>query len=148
VTGSGSRLGLGRGAGAKIAPWRLIALALVPVLVLIVIASFAASLGGDTANVDLPSFAEYYEFAIVPISLFAAIVAPLLVCPDRQDGVLALYAARPITVTDYVAARWAAFLTVAAVATWLPEALLFGWTALDALPVVTEDTTYILLPGD
>jgi hypothetical protein len=23
-----------------------------------------------------------------------------------------------------------------------------GWTALDASPVVTEDTTYILLPGD
>lgn len=125
-------LGLGRGAGAKIAPWLLIALTLVPVVVLIVIASFAASLGGDAANVDLPSFADYYGFAIVPISLFAAIVAPLLVCPDREDGVLALYAARPITITDYVAARWAAFLTVAAVATWLPEALLFGWSALDA----------------
>jgi ABC-2 type transport system permease protein len=125
-------LGLGRGAGAKIGPWLLIALALVPVLVLIVIASFASTLGGDAANIDLPTFSDYYEFAIVPIGLFAAIVAPLLVCPDRQDGVLTLYAARPITITDYVASRWAAFVTVAAVATWLPEALLFGWSALDA----------------
>ncbi|HEX7527243.1 MAG TPA: hypothetical protein VF327_13095, partial [Gaiellaceae bacterium] len=55
-------LGLGRGAGAKIAPWLLIALALVPVVVLIVIASFAASLGGDAANIDLPTFADYYGF--------------------------------------------------------------------------------------
>ena len=45
---------------------------------------------------------------------------------------LSLYAARPITATDYIAARWAAFLTVSAVVVWLPEALLFGWNALDA----------------
>ena len=35
-------------------------------------------------------------------------------CPDRRDGVLSLYAARPITPLDYVGARWAAFLTVGA----------------------------------
>ena len=40
--------------------------------------------------------------AIVPLGLFAAVVAPLLVCPDRRDGVLSLYAARPITPLDYV----------------------------------------------
>ena len=45
---------------------------------------------------------------------------------------LSLYAARPITATDYIAARWAAFFTVAVVVVWLPEALLFGWNALDA----------------
>jgi ABC-2 type transport system permease protein len=125
-------LGLGRGAGAKIAPWLLIAFALIPVLILIVISSFAASLTGDDSDVELPSFAEYYEFAIIPIGLFAAIVAPLLLCPDRRDGVLSLYAARPITAVDYVAARWASFLTVSTVAVWLPEALLFSWNALDA----------------
>jgi ABC-2 type transport system permease protein len=125
-------LGLGRGAAAKIAPWLLIAFALVPVLVLIVVASFAASFGDDPADVDLPSYAEYYEFAIVPIALFAAIVAPLLVCPDRREGVLSLYAARPITALDYVGARWAAFLTVSLVTAWVPDLLLFGWNTLEA----------------
>lgn len=125
-------LGLGRGAAAKIAPWLLIALALVPVLILIVIASFAGSVSGDSSEVDLPSYAEYYDFAIIPIGLFAAVVAPLLLCPDRRDGVLSLYAARPITPLDYLGARWASFLTVSAVAVWLPEALLFGWNTLDA----------------
>ncbi len=125
-------LGLGRGAGAKFAPWLLIGLAFVPVLVLVVIASFAGRTGSGADEFELPSYAEYYEFAIVPLGLFAAVVAPLLFCPDRRDGVLSLYAARPITATDYVAARWMSFLTVAAAVAWLPEAVLFTWNALDA----------------
>jgi ABC-2 type transport system permease protein len=126
-------LGLGRGAGAKIAPWLLISFALIPVAVLIVLASFASSFGDEGAEeLDLPSYAEYYEFAVLPIALFAAIVAPLLICPDRRDSVLSLYAARPITPPDYVAARWAAFLTVATVAAVAPEVILFAWNALDA----------------
>jgi ABC-2 type transport system permease protein len=70
--------------------------------------------------------------ALVPLSLFAAVVAPLLLCPDRRDGVLSLYAARPITPTDYVGARWSAFVTVSAIAAWLPVAVLFTWNGLDA----------------
>jgi ABC-2 type transport system permease protein len=130
-------LGLGRGAGAKVAPWLLIGVALVPVLVLIVIASFAASLAGESSEVDVPSYADYYGFAVIPIGLLAAIVAPLLLCPDRRDGVLSLYAARPISPTDYVLARTAAFFTVALAAAIVPEAILFGWNALDASSTVS-----------
>jgi len=125
-------LGLGRGTSAKIAPWLLIALALVPMAVLVVIAAFVGSTPSNPDDFELPSYAEYYEFAIVPLSLFAAVVAPLLLCPDRRDGVLAMYAARPITATDFVAARWTAFLTVATVVACLPEAVLFTWNLLDA----------------
>lgn len=124
-------LGLGRGAGAKIAPWLLLGLALVPILVLVVVSAFV----GPPQNADdfeLPSYGDYYDWAMVPLGLFAAVVAPLLVCPDRRDRVLALYAARPITPLDYVGARWAAFLTVALAAAWLPEAILFVWNVLDA----------------
>jgi ABC-2 type transport system permease protein len=124
-------LGLGRGTGAKIAPWLLLGLALVPILILVVIAAFVGP--AETADdFELPSYAEYYDWAIVPLGLFAAVVAPLLVCPDRRDGVLALYAARPITPLDYVGARWAAFLTVSLLAACMPEAILFAWNALDA----------------
>ena len=125
-------LGLGRGVGAKVAPWLLLGLALVPMVVLLVIAAFVDTSTADPDDFELPSYAEYVEWAIVPLGLFAAVVAPLLLCPDRRDGVLALYAARPITPLDYVGARWAAFLTVALGAAWLPEALLFAWNALDA----------------
>jgi ABC-2 type transport system permease protein len=126
-------LGLGRGAGAKIAPWLLIAIALVPAVVIVVIAAFVGTAtSGDNGGVNIPSYAEYYNFAIAPLSLFAAIVAPNLTCSDRRDGVLALYAARPISPIDYVASRWAAFLSVAFTVAWAPEAILFTWNALDA----------------
>jgi ABC-2 type transport system permease protein len=125
-------LGLGRGVGAKVAPWLLLGLALVPMAVLLVIAAFVDTSTSDPDDFELPSYAEYVEWAIVPLGLFAAVVAPLLLCPDRRDGVLALYVARPITPLDYVGSRWAAFLTVALAAAWLPEALLFAWNALDA----------------
>lgn len=99
---------------------------------MIVIASFAASVGGDEEDFDLPSYPEYYEFAIVPIGLFAAIVIPLLLCPDRRDGVLALYAARPIGAVDYVGGRWAAGLAVTAAMAWFPALVLMVWNILDA----------------
>jgi ABC-2 type transport system permease protein len=125
-------LGLGRGTGAKIAPWLLIALALAPMAVLVVLAAFLGSVPSDSEDFSLPTYAEYYEFAIIPLVLFAAVVAPLLLCPDRRDGVLSLYATRPITATDYVASRWTAFFTVAAVVACVPEAVLFVWNLLDA----------------
>jgi ABC-2 type transport system permease protein len=125
-------LGLGRGASGKIAPWLLIGLALAPMAVLVVIAAFLGSTASDPDDFELPSYAEYYEFALAPLALFAAVVAPLLVCPDRRDGVLSLYAARPITATDYVAARWTAFFTVLAAVVCAPEAILFLWNLLDS----------------
>ena len=125
-------LGLGRGSGAKFTSWLLIGLALVPIVVLVVISAFLAPLEEAAEDFELPSYADYYDWAIVPLGLFAAVVAPLLLCPDRRDGVLSLYAARPITPADYVGARWAAFLTVSALAAWLPAAILFTWNALDA----------------
>ena len=124
-------LGLGRGTGAKIAPWLLLALALAPMLVLVVIAAFVGP-AESSDDFELPSYVEYYEWAIVPLGLFAAVVAPLLICPDRRDRVLSLYAARPITPLDYVGARFAAFLTVMLAAGVLPEAVLFTWNVLDA----------------
>jgi ABC-2 type transport system permease protein len=125
-------LGLGRSAGAKFASWLLIGLALVPMVVLVVFAAFLSPAEEAADDFELPSYADYYDWAHVPLSLFAAVVAPLLLCPDRRDGVLALYAARPITPTDYVGSRWSAFLTVCAIAAWLPVAVLFTWNALDA----------------
>ena len=125
-------LGLGRGAAAKIAPWLLIALALVPMAVLVVLAAFLGSVPTDPEDFELPSYAEYFDYAVIPLGLFAAVVAPLLVCPDRRDGVLSLYAARPITPRDYMGSRWAAFFTVSAAVICVPEGVLYVWNVLDA----------------
>ena len=125
-------LGLGRGTAAKIAPWLLIGLALVPMVVFVVLAAFLGSVPTSEDDFELPSYAEYFDFALLPLGLFAAVVAPLLLCPDRRDGVLALYAARPITPRDYIGSRWAAFFTVAVLVVCVPELILFVWNGLDA----------------
>jgi ABC-2 type transport system permease protein len=125
-------LGLGRGASAKIAPWLLMAIALVPMVIFVVLAAFLGSVPTSPDDFELPSYVDYFDFAIFPLGLFAAVVAPLLLCPDRRDGVLSLYAARPITPRDYTGSRWGAFFTVAAALAFAPEAILFLWNALDA----------------
>ena len=67
----------------------------VPMVVLVVLAAFLGSVPTSPDDFELPSYAEYFEYALLPLGLFAAVVAPLLLCPDRRDGVLSLYAARP-----------------------------------------------------
>ena len=125
-------LGIGKSLGQKVAPFLLLSVAMLPALILIVLSGFVSSLGGDASDIEIPTFAGYYEFAIVPLMLFAAIVSPELLCPDRRHGVLTLYVVRPIRPSDYVASRWLGFMTVALAAVWLPEILLFIWEALQA----------------
>jgi ABC-2 type transport system permease protein len=125
-------LGLGRGVAKKVAPFTFIGLFWLPAVIVIVITAFISTFGGNIADMEGPSFAEYYDGAIFFIALFAAVVAPELLCPDRREGVLTLYLVRPITATDYIGARWLAFLTVTVVALWVPQLLIFGWKALSA----------------
>jgi ABC-2 type transport system permease protein len=131
-------LGLGRGGRAKILPWFFIAVLSVIGLVFAIVAGAADRLGGPgtAERINLPSHSDYYGIASIIIFVFAAVVAPELLCRDRRDGVINLYLVRPLTGSDYVASRWAAFLTVTVVAAWLPQIILFlGLSAGDPLPV-------------
>jgi ABC-2 type transport system permease protein len=131
-------LGLGRGGRAKILPWFFIAVLSVIGLVFAIVAGAADRLGGPgtAERINLPSHSDYYGIASIIMFVFAAVVAPELLCRDRRDGVINLYLVRPLTGSDYVASRWAAFLTVTVVAAWLPQIILFlGLSAGDPLPV-------------
>ena len=125
-------LGLGRSVMKKVTPVVFIGLFWLPAVVVIVITGFISTFGGNTANIEGPTFAEYYDLAFIFVMLFAAVVAPELLCPDRREGVITLYLVRPVTSTDYIGARWLAFLSVTAVALWFPQLLIFGWNALSA----------------
>jgi len=131
-------LGLGRGGRAKILPWFFIAVLSVIGLVFAIVAGAADRLGGPgtAERINLPSHSDYYGIASIIMFVFAAVVAPELLCRDRRDGVINLYLVRPLTGSDYVASRWAAFLTVTVVAAWLPQIILFlGLSAGDPLPL-------------
>lgn len=127
-------LGIGRGGRAKVLPWLFIIGASIPALVFALIAGtverLAPGVGGEI--VDLPTHADYYGIAAIILFIFAAVVGPELLSPDRRSGVINLYLVRPLSGTDYVVARWAAFLTVMVVVAWIPQIVLLVGLTLGA----------------
>src|SRR5215204_1313178 len=142
-------LGLGRGPRAKILPWFFIAVLAVIGLVFAIVAGAADRLGGPgtAERVDLPSHSDYYGIASIILFVFGAVVAPELLCRDRRDGVINLYLVRPLTGSDYVIARWAAFLAVMLTAAWLPQIILFlGLSGGDIAPMAYLQAHWLDVP--
>ena len=127
-------LGLGRSLNSKLLPLGLIALVLLPAVFVIVIAGFVSSFGGDIEDFELEGLSnrEYYEFALIPLILYASMIGPEMFCPDRRSDVLVLYFVRPLTRFDYVAARWMGFFTVSTAMLLLPQILIFGTQSMIA----------------
>src|SRR5215212_9457571 len=133
-----SALGLGRGARAKILPWFFIGVLAAIALVMAMVIGAALKMGAPEANVraNLPSHSDYYGIASIIMFVFAALVAPELLCRDRRDGTINLYLVRPLTGSDYIVSRWAAVLCVMTAAAWLPQTILFlGLAGGDAAPL-------------
>jgi len=117
-------LGVGRGARAKILPWSFIGVMVAIGFILALIAGAVLRFGGPEAAAQIPSHSDFYGIASIFFLVFAAIVAPELLCPDRRNGVINLYLVRPLSGTDYIGARWLAFLAVSLFAAWLPQLVL------------------------
>ena len=119
--------GLGRGSRAKVLPWFFIVALSAIALVMALIAGAANLMGGagTAAKANLPTHSDYNGIASIIMFVFAALVGPELLCRDRRDGVINLYLVRPLTGSDYVVSRWAAFLVVMTAAAWLPQIILF-----------------------
>ncbi len=142
-------LGLGRGARAKILPWFFIGLLAAIALIMALIAGAADRLGGpgSAEQLNLPSHSDYYGIASIFLFVFAAVGAPELLCPDRREGTINLYLVRPLTGSDYVAARWLAFFTVMLAAAWLPQVILFvGLSAGDPEPAAYFAAHWLDIP--
>ncbi len=120
-------LGLGRGGRAKILPFFFITVLAVIGAVMAIIAGAVEKLGGAGAaqEMGIPTHTDYYGIASMIVFVFAAVVAPELLCRDRRDGVISLYLVRPISGTDYIVSRWLAFFAVMLAAVWLPQFILF-----------------------
>jgi hypothetical protein len=123
-------LGFGRGGRAKVLPWFFIGIVVFIALVMALVAGAAVRLGGPEAVDQLPSHSDFYGIASMILFVFAAVVAPELLCRDRRDGVINLYLVRPLSGSDYIIARWAAFFIVMTAAAWLPQLVLLSGLAL------------------
>lgn len=117
-------LGIGRGGRAKILPWAFIALLVGIAFIMALIAGAALRLAGPEALEQLPSHSDFYGIASIFFFVFSAVIAPELLCPDRREGVINLYLVRPLTGSDYIVARWLAFLAVSMMVAWLPQLVL------------------------
>lgn len=141
-------LGIRRSIKAKILPWLLIVTSLLPVVVLLAVRIF-----GSKAGVKVPTYGSFYDSITVLFLLFAGLIAPDLICPDRRERVITLYLASPLTRLGYVGAQVAALSALLGLLTLLPSLLLFIGNTLLADSAATyfgdhlADLGHIVLAG-
>lgn len=112
--------GLGRGAKAKILPFVLVGLLVLPSLGDIAIKAVVKE-----AEFLLPM--EAYGFLLQPIiAIFLAAQAPVLASREIRFRTVPLYFSRPIGPWDFVAAKFGAFATALFLLTALPITLLWA----------------------
>ena len=111
--------GIGRGGRAKIVPFSLLGLALIPAAIQL---GIVALLGDQFTPVRHDNYLDITSLLQI---LFCATVAPELLCPDRRNRTLSLYFAHAISRLDYAAMKAAALLTALLAIALGPQAFLF-----------------------
>ncbi|WP_122262789.1 hypothetical protein [Ornithinimicrobium cerasi] len=98
--GALSTFGFGRSGRAKVLPFGLLVVTLVPAIVFVGILSF---IGMDA---ELLNYAGYQQVTSGFVSLFVAAQAPVLFTRDLRSGAISLYLARPLGAATFALVRW------------------------------------------
>jgi ABC-2 type transport system permease protein len=124
-------LGARRGWKAKVIPIALTLVAFFPALIVLGLRALFPSTINDNLAAVLP-YSDYAGIVGLVILVFAVVVTPELLCPDRRDGTLALYFATAVSRTDYVLGKVSAALLPLLLVTVLPPAILYAGNVLFA----------------
>lgn len=120
-----SLFGLGRGARAKLIPLALAAFMLLPAAGDIAVLSFARR---PEVLIDYSMYAIYLQPII---AIFLATQAPVIASRDLRFRTVPLYFSRPVETTDFVLAKFAAFVTALLALMAVPVTLLhLGFLAM------------------
>ncbi len=131
--------GIGRGGRAKIAPFVLAALAILPAVLAVGFAALAAQAGRGAALDDAVPirYETYHGIVGLLIMLFCAAQAPELFGRDQRYGVLPLYFSRVLTRTDYALAKVGGLIVALLMVELAPYVILFIGRVLVATDPVT-----------
>jgi ABC-2 type transport system permease protein len=118
-------LGIKKKWTAKITPILLYSLAYLPAIVITAIISFFPTETGL-------GYGSLYGFLDFVILIFAASVAPEMLCDDRRENVLPLYFSRPLSRLDYLLSKISAMAILMATLVFGPALMLFIGRTLTA----------------
>jgi ABC-2 type transport system permease protein len=117
--------GLGRPAKAKIMPFMLFTMMLLPAAVSVAITAFAGSLG-DGRAIALIRYSAYAIYLQPLTAIFLAAQSPVLASRDLRFHVTPLYFSRPLSRLDYVLAKFGAMATALFILMGTPVVILFA----------------------
>jgi hypothetical protein len=124
VDGTRRVLGLRRKHLTKVLPWALIAAAIVPAMFFVALTFFAVGFRVE----DMGPFAspgQYFQVIGTLAMLFVGLMTPTLLIPDRQYGVLSIYASRPVRGADYLLARTVTIVVLTTLYMLIPQTILY-----------------------
>lgn len=118
--------GIGRGGRAKVVPFGLAGLGLLPAVLAVGIAALAAQAGagGALAEASPIRHETYQSLTSTLVMLFCAAQAPELFGRDQRYGVLPLFFSRVLTRTDYAMARTAGLFLAVFLVSVVPQVVL------------------------
>ena len=99
-------MGARRGWKAKLIPIALILIAFAPALMVLGLRALFPSTIADLSNA-LP-YSHYQEMIAIVILVFAVVITPELLCPDRRDRTLTLYFSTAVSRFEYVLGKFIA----------------------------------------
>jgi ABC-2 type transport system permease protein len=118
--------GIGRGGRAKIVPFLMLALSVLPALLAVGISALAAQAGAGGALEEASPIRHdtYQNLTSTLVMLFCAAQAPELFGRDQRHGVLPLYFSRVLTRVDYALARAGGLFLAIVIISVVPQVIL------------------------
>ena len=131
--------GIGRGGRAKIVPFLMLGLSVLPAVLAVGISALAAQAGAGGALEDASPIRHdtYQNLTSTLVMLFCAAQAPELFGRDQRYGVLPLYFSRVLTRIDYAFARAGGLFLAIFVISIVPQLILTVGAILAAPDPVT-----------